>query len=462
MMICCRKTAVQIFRRNICYVAARNFGLVGSDRFLEPVFPSINLSISRKMSSKIRGTKRLEGTDENVWNVYTKMAADFKAVNVGQGFPDFSPPDYVKEALANATAGDRHILNQYTRGHGHPRLVNAISKLFSPLMGRDIDPLNEVIVTTGAYGALFCSFQAFIEDGDEVIIIEPFYDCYKPMTLMAGGVPKYVSLRPKATDGQSSSADWVFDEKELRSAFNSKTKAIVVNNPHNPLGKLYTREELQMIADLCIEHDVLCISDEVYEWLQYDAKHVRIGSLPGMWDRTLTIGSAGKTFSVTGWKIGWAMGAPELIKHLVTVWQNSVFHCNTPAAEAVAIGIEKEMSRFDSPDCYFTSLPRELREKRDQVAKLLSEVGMKPILPNGGYFMLADISGIEADLSGEEGETRDGKFVKWMIRNKKLATIPVSAFYSASHKKMGENYIRFCFCKSDETLNSMADILKQW
>lgn len=423
-------------------------------------------ALFRNMSTKIKGTKRIKDISENVWTEYTALAAAHKAVNLGQGFPDFSPLDHVKAALATASNGPNHMFNQYTRGAGHPKLVNVLSKVYGKLMARDIDPMKEILITTGAYGALFCTFQAFIEEGDEVIIIEPFYDCYKPMTLMAGGVPKYVSLKPKYSDQKEpSSADWVFDEDELKAAFTEKTKAIVVNNPHNPLGKIYTKDELQMIADLCKKHNVLCISDEVYEWLQYgDAKHIRIGTLPGMWDRTVTIGSAGKTFSVTGWKIGWAMGAPHLVTHLSTVWQNCCFHSNTPAAEAVANAFEKEFSIFDSVDCYFKALPKELQAKRDAMIPILKDIGMKPIVPDGGYFMVADISGMDPTFGADEfpNNIRDERLVKWMTVHKKVATIPCSAFFSNANKELGSNYVRFCFCKNEETLNNMEAIFKQW
>nr|XP_002119772.3 kynurenine--oxoglutarate transaminase 3 [Ciona intestinalis] len=440
-------------------MAARAFALLRHNKLHYPL-----TTTSRRMtSSKVAPASRLEGIDKNVWIEFTTLASQHNAVNLGQGFPDFSPPNYVKEVLSKVVVSGDQMMNQYTRGFGHPRLVENLSKLFGPLLGVDVDPYKEVLVTVGAYGSLFCSIMAFVQPGDEVIIIEPFFDCYQPMVKLAGGTPRFIPLR--ATSSGGSSRDWKLDPDELKLMFNDKTKAIVLNTPNNPLGKVYSRDELSMIAELCIKQDCLCISDEVYEWLLYEGcTHTRIGSLPGMWERTITIGSAGKTFSVTGWKIGWSIGPSNLMKHLHTVSQNCIYNCPTPIQEAVAQGLEHEMSRFGTEGCYFKSLPRELEVKRDRLASILREIGMEPILPQGGYFILADASKLKVDLSDSagSGENYDYRLVKWITRNKKVATIPNSAFYSDEHKDIAEKFIRFCFCKKDETIDKMEKIFKEW
>lgn len=428
--------------------------------------PSIEKTISYStMASKFDLPQRYKGNDKSVWVEYIQLALQYKPLNLGQGFPDFHAPENVTKALAAVTTGDNPLLNQYTRGFGHPRLVNAVAKLYSKILKRDLNPNNEILITSGAYEALYATIVGHTNPGDEWIIIEPFFDCYVPMVRTSGGVPRFIALQTNKTSGTISSSDWVFDRKEMESLFNAKTKGIIINTPHNPVGKVFTFDELQFIADLAKKWNTLVISDEVYEWIVYEPyQHIRIATLPGMYERTITIGSAGKTFSVTGWKIGWAYGPANLLRNLQIVHQNSVYTCTTPIQEAVAIGFEEEIARFGQDDCYFVSLAKELLPKRDYMAKFLTEVGMSPTIPEGGYFMIVNWSALEnkVRLGEEQDANKDYRFTKWMVKNVGVQGIPPSAFYGDEHKHLGEDCVRYCFIKKDENLKKAAELLMKW
>ncbi|XP_017354630.1 kynurenine--oxoglutarate transaminase 1 isoform X1 [Cebus imitator] len=411
--------------------------------------------------------RRLDGIDHNPWVEFVKLASEHDVVNLGQGFPDFPPPDFAVEAFQHAVSRD-FMLNQYTKAFGYPPLTKILASFFGKLLGQEIDPLRNVLVTVGGYGALFTAFQALVDEGDEVIIIEPFFDCYEPMTLMAGGHPVFVSLKPSPSQNGElgSSSNWQLDPTELASKFTSHTKALVLNTPNNPVGKVFSREELELVASLCQQHDVVCITDEVYQWLVYDGhQHISIASLPGMWERTLTIGSAGKTFSATGWKVGWVLGPDHIMKHLRTVHQNSIFHCPTQSQAAVAESFEREQLLFGQPSSYFVQFPQAMQRCRDHMIRSLQSVGLKPIIPQGSYFLVTDISDFKRkmpDLPGAADEPYDSRFIKWMIKNKGLVAIPVSIFCSVPHKKHFDHYIRFCFVKDEATLQAMDEKLRKW
>ncbi|KAK2500077.1 hypothetical protein MC885_000423 [Smutsia gigantea] len=403
--------------------------------------------------------RRLDRIEYNPWVKFIELSSEYDVVNLGQGFPDFPPPDFAVEAFQHAVSRD-FMLHQYTKAFGYPPLTKILANFFGKLLGQEIDPLKNVLVTVGAYGALFTAFQALVDEEDEVIIIEPFFDCYEPMTLMAGGRPVFVSLKPSPTqDGElDSSSNWQLDPTELASKFTSRTKAFILNTPNNPLGKVFSRAELELVASLCQQHDVVCISDEVYQWLVYDGdQHISIASLPGMWERTLTIGSAGKTFSATGWKVGWVLGPDSIMKHLHTVHQNSVFHCPTQGQAAAAESFEREQLHFGQPSSYFVQLPQAMQRNRDRMIRSLQSVGLRPVIPQGSYFLITDISDFKSkmpDLPGAVDEPYDSRFG--------LAAIPVSIFYSVPHQKHFDHYIRFCFVKDESTLQAMDENLQKW
>ena len=387
----------------------------------------------------------MRGFGATVFAEFTALANQTGAVNLGQGFPNFAAPDFVKAAAQTAIAAD---LNQYARSAGQPRLVQALAATYSPLFGRTIDPLAEIVVTVGATEGIFATMQALVEPGDEVILIEPFYDSYPAAVTMAGGHCVYVPLRAPAN--AATAADWVLDTAELAAAFSPRTKLLVLNTPLNPVGKVFTRDELQQIAALVLEHNITVLSDEVYEWMVYataarPVAHVRIATLPGMWERTVTLGSAGKTFSVTGWKIGWAIAPPGLAHAILMAHQWIPFTVATPLQEAVATALEQA-----GPQGYFAWLAAMYQDKRDRLLQALTAAGLRPTVPDGSYFILVDTSSLS--VQAEEGVRRDIAVCRWLTRAVGVAAIPPSPFYSEPHRHLTDNLARFTFCKSDDLL----------
>lgn len=425
----------------------------------------VNTTPKAMASSKIVPSSRVRNEKESVWNEFIALALEEKPLNLGQGLPDYveAVPDHVKQNLVKAVAGPNFMLNQYTRGFGHPRLVNAISSLYSKLTNQSIDPKTEVLISIGAYESIYCTINAFVEKGDEVIIIEPFFDCYEPMVRLAEGTCRFVPLRLNKLDpaAPTSSADWKLDFAELESNISSKTKMLILNTPHNPIGKVFSRQELEALSEVCKKHDLLVLSDEVYEHLVIDGEHTRIASLPGMWDRTITVGSAGKTFSATGFKLGWSYGPKKLMKYVQLFHQNCIYTCPTPIQEAVAESFEIEIARMGTPESYWSNLAKSLKVKRDIMVNFLRKANLDPTIPEGGYFLLAETSNISKkyDFSQEFGETKDHKFVRWLSKNKKLQGIPPSAFYSDDHKSLAEDFIRLCYFKSEKTLEEAEKLI---
>jgi aspartate/methionine/tyrosine aminotransferase len=393
---------------------------------------------------------RVRSFGTTVFSEFTTLAIERNAVNLGQGFPDFPAPDFIVEAAQQAIARN---LNQYSRGAGHLRLVNAIATVYSPFFHRQLDALNEIVVTVGATEGIFATVQALVDPGDEVILIEPFYDSYPASVIMAGGTPVYVPLRP--VSGARSAAEWQLDMDELAAAFSPRTRLLILNTPNNPVGKVYTEEELAAIASLVQRHDILVLSDEVYEWMVYDgAEHQRIATLPGMWERTITLGSAGKTFSVTGWKIGWAIAPPPLAHAVLMAHQWIPFCVATPLQEAVAIAFEET-----GPRGYFDEMKSMYQSKRDKLLAALSLAGLPPMTPDGSYFILVDTSHLPTPAL-DNNDPRDFNICRWLTADVGVAAIPPSAFYSPAHKFLARDLARFCFCKTESVLDEASRRLR--
>lgn len=384
---------------------------------------------------------RTKAFQTTVFSEFSALAAEVGAVNLGQGFPDFDGPDLIKEAAAKAI---RDGVNQYAQGSGAPVLRTAISEHALRFYGQKVDPNTMVTVTSGATEAIFDAVMGLVEPGDEVVLFEPFYDSYEASVVMAGAAARHVLLRPPDDDH----ASWWFDEEELRAAFSAKTKLCIVNTPHNPTGKVFTREELEFIGDLCARHDATLLSDEVYEHLTFaPAHHLRPATLPGLAERTVTVSSAGKSFSLTGWKVGWVIAPPTLREAVQRVHQYVTFATAAPLQVAVAAALRL-------PDSYFATFQADYRLKRDALAAGLALVGLSPHVPDGAYFIMADISG--------SGFADDFAFCRHLTREVGVAAIPPSAFYADHHKAQGQEFARFAFCKTAATLQSAITKLTRY
>ncbi|MDP1918637.1 MAG: aminotransferase class I/II-fold pyridoxal phosphate-dependent enzyme [Myxococcales bacterium] len=384
---------------------------------------------------------RVASFGTTIFTEISRLAVQLKAVNLGQGFPDFDGPDEVKQAALEAIRGG---VNQYGISTGNPILRQAIAEHSKRFYGQTIDPETQVTVTSGATEAIFDAVMGLVNPGDEVVLFEPYYDSYLASVQMAGGVPRFVQLRaPTTSDGA-----WWFDEQELRAAFTSKTKLCIVNTPHNPTGKLFTREELQLIHGLVERHGAVLLSDEVYEHLVYaPGVHLRPATLRP--EQTLTISSGGKSFSFTGWKIGWALGPPELVRATQKAHQWVTFAVAHPFQVAIAAALKL-------PDSYFTGFVTEYQRRRDVLLDGLRRAGFDPFVPHGSYFVMA-----RTDRHRRPTED-DVAFCKRLLQEGGVASIPPSVFFSPEHASSVHGLARFAFCKTDPVLTEGIARLERW
>lgn len=375
----------------------------------------------------------------------TKLAVAHNAVNLAQGFPDFDGPDFVKEAAVAAMKAGQ---NQYARMYGLPVLNAAIAEQWTVRTGLAADPDTDVTVTSGCTEALPATFLGLINRGDEVILFEPYYDSYRACVALAGATPRFVALRPPADDRDRS--DYTFDPDELRRAFTPRTKAIVVNTPHNPTGKVFTRDELRFIADLCIANSTIAITDEVYEHLVYDADrpHISLATLSGMAEQTVTLSSLGKTFSLTGWKIGWAIAPAHLTAGIRAAHQFLTFATATPLQVGAAEAIKNGAS-------YIRELAALFRSNRDFLGEALRGLGFRVHVPAGTYFIMAD----HGEISQRLGLKDDREFCVYLTEKIGVAAIPPSVFYD--RPELGQTLARFAFCKKRETLEQAVERLRK-
>jgi len=381
-------------------------------------------------------SQRVAGFGTTVFVEINNLARQFDAVNLGQGAPDFDGPPEILAAAVEAVNG---AFNQYAPGIGMPTVREAIAGHAERFYRQKLDPETDVLVTSGATEAVFAAILGLTDPGDEVIVFEPVYDTYVPNLVMAGVTPRYVPLRGE---------NWTFDPDELAKAFRRLTRAIIVNTPHNPTGKVYSPQELRVIAELCQKHDVIAITDEVYEHILYDdAIHTRLATLPGMAERTLTISSLGKTFSVTGWKIGWALGPASLVNAVNQAHQFITYAVASPLQAAAA-------KALNLPISFFENLQRSYQARRDRILDVFAALGCKAFKPQGSFFVMIDWRGIApAELEN------DFQFATWLIRDVGVACIPASPFYQEADKHLGKYFARFAVCKRDETLTAAAERL---
>ncbi|MGH9343077.1 MAG: pyridoxal phosphate-dependent aminotransferase [Terriglobia bacterium] len=368
---------------------------------------------------------------ESVIREMTRLAIEHGAVNLAQGFPDFPAPAEVKEAAVNAIRAD---VNQYSITWGAKEMRRAIAERFERDTGLAIDPERELTVCCGATEAMIASLLAIIDPGDEVVVFEPFYENYGPDSIICGARPRFVELHPP---------DWTFDPDELAAAFNEHTRALVLNTPNNPTGKVFTRAELEQIASLCERWDAYAVSDEIYQYIVYDgAQHISIATLPAMRERSITINSMSKTYSVTGWRVGYAVGPPAVSDAIRKMHDFITVGAPAPLQEAGAVALRM-------PESYYAKIRAEYTRRRDRFLPALEKAGFRCFKPRGAYYIMTDISSF--------GFPNDVEFARHMVKEIGVAVVPGSSFYS--QRGAGGQQVRFCYSKTDATLDAAAQKL---
>ena len=390
---------------------------------------------------KNRISRKAASFTESVIREMTREAVKYGAVNLGQGFPDFAAPEDIKQKAMEAIAADH---NQYAITWGVKGFRDAIAKKTMWFLGLDLDPETEITVTCGSTEGMIAAMMATVDPGEEVVVFEPFYENYAPDAILSDAIPRHVPLY--RTDN-----GFMFDREELRAAFSERTKAIIICNPNNPTGKVFTREELEFIADLCQEFDALCFTDEIYEHIIYDVEpsadsrdHICMANISGMRERTVVVNSLSKTYSVTGWRVGYCIAPPDITSAIRKVHDFLTVGAANPLQHAGAYALSL-------PPAYYTELQREYQKKRDLIVPVLKDAGFKCDTPEGAYYVMCDISGF--------GFADDVEFTKHLIRNVGVAVVPGSSFYH--DRSLGSQMVRFCFCKMDETLEDAAENLRK-
>jgi aminotransferase len=389
--------------------------------------------MSTRDGSRI-STKAAQFT-ESVIREMTREALRHNAINLAQGFPDFSAPEELKLAAQQAIAAD---INQYAITWGSRELREGIAAKTAEWQGLTVDPESEITVCCGATEAMIASLLATVDPGDEVIVFEPFYENYGADAILSGATPRYVSLHPP----EDPDGEWYFDAAELRAAFNRRTRAIILNTPNNPTGKVFTREELELIRDLCVEFDALAITDEIYEHILYDgARHISPATIDGMAGRTITINGMSKTYSVTGWRVGWTIAPPDLTSAIRKVHDFLTVGAAAPLQAAGAVALRL-------PNSYYEHLSKDYLVRRDQLLAALREAGLTAYRPRGAYYIMTNIAGFNF--------RDDVEFVRHLIADIGVAAVPGSSFYNSA---LGSQQVRFAFCKRAETLAAASERL---